>query len=185
VYNVQVRRRITLEVAHPFALFAGVLVAVVAVDQGVKALVRAAMTPGESIALVDGILHLTYVRNTGAAFGLMPGQRVLFVTTGLVVALGSVTYMLWVRPRVGWLVTSMAFVASGALGNLVDRTVDGRVTDFIDVFGQFFPVFNIADSAIVVGVAMLVIWVLFAPEPAEPPAGETDSPESSEESVGP
>lgn len=172
MHNVQVRRRITLETAHPSALFAGILIAVVALDQVVKYAVRASLDPGETIAVIDGLLHITYVRNMGAAFGLMPGQRPLFMATGIIVALGAVGYMLWARPKMGWLVASIGLIAAGAIGNLIDRTLTGRVTDFVDVFGDAFPVFNVADSAIVVGVAMLVLWVLLVPDPEdeiEPP----------------
>ncbi len=173
MYNVQVRRRITLEVARPGALFAGIFTSVILLDQAVKAAVRATLEPGDSVALIDGILHLTYVRNTGAAFGLMPGQRALFMSTGLIVALGVLVYMLWARPRAGWLVSAIALIGAGAVGNLIDRSfVGGKVTDFIDVFGDVFPVFNVADSAIVVGVIMLVLWVLLVPDPEDAPGAQ-------------
>lgn len=139
----------------------------VLLDQAVKAAVRASLDPGDTVALIDGILHITYVRNMGAAFGLMPGQRSLFMATGIVVAVGAVAYMLWARPKMGWLVASIGLIAAGATGNLIDRSLTGRVTDFIDVFGDVFPVFNVADSAIVIGVGMLVLWVLLVPDPED------------------
>ncbi len=156
-------------------MFSSVFLVVVALDQVVKAGIRFWLLPSESLPLIDGILHITYVRNTGAAFGLMPGQRILFVATGLLVVIGILIYWWRTRPSATWLVVCLAIMASGAVGNLIDRVLPGGlVTDFIDVFGDLFPVFNIADSSIVVGVAMLFVWVLFGPEPSEDGAADED-----------
>jgi signal peptidase II len=163
VHNVQVGRRIAVAARRPGLLFAGVLLCVVLLDQLTKAVVRAYMRPDQSIPLIPDLVHLTYVRNTGAAFGLMSGQRPVFVLTGVMVLLAIASYWLWQRPRAKWLVLALGLVGGGASGNLMDRVFGmGLVTDFFDV--QLIPVFNVADTCIVTGVAMLVVWILLGPE---------------------
>jgi signal peptidase II len=140
--------------------------AVVVIDQLTKALVRANMEPGESIPVLEGIFHLTYVRNIGAAFGLMPGNRVMFMAVAVVVLVGVSAYMWIARPQSRVILSGLGLVVGGAIGNFIDRFGAGRVTDFFDF--QVFAVFNVADSCIVVGVALLMIWgILWAPKEAE------------------
>jgi signal peptidase II len=126
-----------------------------AADQASKQLVMAAFAPGESLPLVPGILHLTYVRNTGAAFGLFQGQHVLFIGISILV-IGWVVRELSARGAalaapVRW---SYALILGGATGNLIDRLRFGHVVDFLDL--RVWPVFNVADSAITIGVTLLV-----------------------------
>lgn len=141
------------------ALFASVLVA----DQVTKHLVRTYFAPpGTSVPLVGDLLRLTYVRNPGASFGMLPGYAPVFMTVTALVLGGVAVYWFRVRPRRALLVFALACVSAGALGNLIDRATSGLVTDFIQVPFDF-PVFNLADMAIVGGVAALVWWVLFGP----------------------
>jgi len=120
------------------------------------------MHPSESIPILEDIFHLTFVRNTGAAFGLMPGKQSLFMLNSAVVLVAVAAYLVWQRPRSCWLLVALALVGGGATGNLLDRFLSGRVTDFFDF--RVFPVFNIADSCIFVGAAMLILWILMGPE---------------------
>ncbi|MDZ4177698.1 MAG: signal peptidase II [Coriobacteriia bacterium] len=167
---MQVGRRIAVEARRPLATFWIAGVVVLLVDQLTKALIRAWLDPAVSFPLIDGVFHITHVRNTGAAFGLMPGARPLFLATSALVLLGITAYWFVMRPRARWLVISLALVGSGATGNLIDRMSAGRVTDFLDFILIGFPVFNVADIGIVVGVGMLVVWILFGPEhPTEAP----------------
>ncbi|MDF1543050.1 MAG: signal peptidase II [Anaerosomatales bacterium] len=175
---MQGSRGIAIETRRPGVLFLGTLAAVVLVDQWVKTVVRGALRPAESIPVIDGFFHITHVRNTGAAFGLMPGQRSLFILTSLLVLVAIALYWWRARPRSFVLALSLGLVSGGAIGNLIDRVVAGRVTDFFDF--RVFPVFNVADMGIVVGAVGLFAWALFAPiEPhqqveAEPEGGEGD-----------
>jgi len=115
----------------------------------------------EPLPLLGDLLQLAHVRNTGAAFGLLPGYRLLFTATSVLIVTAIIIYIVHVRPT-GWLtVTGLALVCSGAVGNLVDRVLIGRVTDFLYVAVIDFPVFNIADSAIVVGVIIIIGILLF------------------------
>lgn len=147
---------------RPYAVFATVLTLVVIVDQITKAAVRAWMGPvGTSFGVVGNWLRLTYVRNPGAAFGMLPEHRGVFVVVSFLVIIGIGSYVVKMRPTRALIVVALGLVCGGALGNLIDRLSFGMVTDFIEV--RYVPVFNGADSAISIGVTMLVLWLLFSP----------------------
>lgn len=152
------------------AVTTAIAAGVVAVDQAAKFAVRAVLpTPGASMPVVDDLVRLTFTRNEGAAYGLLPGGRLWFILVSVTAVCVIAGYLIRRRPQKAWLVIALGLVAGGALGNLIDRAWFGWVTDFVQVPFDF-PVFNVADSAIVVGVAMLVWWLLFGPAPAVTPA---------------
>jgi signal peptidase II len=143
----------------PSALLLGTAAAVLVLDQLSKAAVRALLPLYHPIWILPGLLALHHVRNEGAAFSLLQGQRIFFIAIALVV-LGAMAWTWWrYRPGGVWANVALGLVAGGAAGNLIDRVWLGTVTDFIDP--RVFPVFNVADSCIVVGVCMLVLWLLF------------------------
>ncbi|MBS3957593.1 MAG: signal peptidase II [Clostridiales bacterium] len=179
---MQIRRGIALEARRPVALFGAVAAAVLAIDQLTKYVIRAILDPAQSIPLIEGVFHLTYIRNTGAAFGLMPGQRSLFITTTVLVLAAIGVYCWRARPSGLVLVSSLALVTGGAIGNLIDRVVAGRVTDFFDF--RNFPVFNIADTALVTGAAGLFVWALLAPIDEREDHAEGDQPQGSPDHPG-
>lgn len=147
------------------AVTAALAVAVVAADQATKAAVRAALpTPGASIPVVGDLIKLTFTQNDGAAFGLLPGGRIWFLIVSTIALCVIAGYLIRRRPQSAWLVVALGLVAGGAAGNLIDRAWFGWVTDFIQIPFDF-PVFNVADSSVVVGVGMLVWWLLFGPAP--------------------
>lgn len=152
---------------RPFLVFALVVLTVVGLDQASKAFIRSMLPAGASIPVVPGWLYLTHVRNEGAAFGLLQGRQPFFVFVTILVLIGIGVYW-WrssERARPTAVVIAIGLVAGGAIGNLIDRVYSSRVTDFIEVAIINFPVFNVADSAIVCGTAVLVTWLLFgAPE---------------------
>jgi len=124
-------------------------------DQATKHLVTSTFVPGESLPLIPSVLHLTYIQNTGAAFGLFKGQQVLFIGLSILVITWVVRELLRhpappVLPMWG-----CALILGGAAGNLIDRSRLGYVIDFIDV--RVWPVFNLGDSAITIGVVLL-LW---------------------------
>ncbi len=127
-------------------------------DQGSKAIIRYFIPVDISIPLVPGILHITHVRNAGAAFSLFPNQRLVFLIVSIAVII-SIVYYYWRAGNVDRKLTiALGLMLGGASGNLIDRLVSGRVTDFIDF--RVWPIFNIADSAIDIGVALLIIIML-------------------------
>jgi signal peptidase II len=146
---------------------AGVAAVVVALDQLAKALVRSGLEGGERHDLIAGI-ELVNVSNSGIAFGLLSDGGALLVVGIAVALLGLVFFFVTHtgRPLV-WLPTGL--VLGGAIGNLIDRALEGSVTDFVKL--PHFPAFNVADTAITIGVLAL-IYVLRGPssQRAEPDA---------------
>jgi len=130
------------------------------VDQFSKAGVEAAIALGQSVPLIDGYLHLTYVRNFGAAFSLFWGRGGTLSAVAVAVALGVVVYQLRRRPRALLAVLSLGLLLGGALGNLVDRVTLGYVRDMVDLqwHGRnVWPIFNVADMAILSGVGLMLL----------------------------
>lgn len=146
--------------------FTLVAAAVVAFDAVTKALVRARMPLGSEIPLLP-FFSLTHVNNTGIAFGLFQQRNLLFIAVGLAVTVCLIGYgrQLMRTDRVS--AFAMAVIIGGAVGNLCDRVLMGRVTDFLDFYAgpYHWPVFNVADSAICVGAAVVAIRSLWPPRP--------------------
>ena len=139
---------------------------VFSLDQVTKALVRHNLALGESVPR-DGAFRIVHTFNTGSAFGLFPDQTTFLIVASFVgIAILLVVYRN--HPLASFPVKlSLGMQVGGALGNLVDRIRMGQVTDFIDV--AFWPVFNIADSAIVVGIVILSIMLLFMGKESKEP----------------
>ncbi len=134
---------------------------IVGSDQLTKALVRSDFSLGESRPLIEGIFHLTYIENTGAAFSSFEGQRLLLTLLPLILTAVFLFLMVtWKRKGMHWTaLISFALIAAGGIGNLIDRVFRGSVTDFLDF--RFWPVFNLADIAVCVGCGFLVVFVFF------------------------
>jgi signal peptidase II len=137
----------------------------VIVDQLVKREVRVVLRPGQSwapIAALERWFTFTYVTNTGAAFGLFPSHGYIFVVVAVVVAVAIAIYY-WHMPEGQILIKiSLGLQLGGAMGNLIDRLLYGHVVDFIDF--KLWPVFNLADTSIVLGVALLAFALLREPD---------------------
>ncbi len=133
--------------------------AVFALDLASKKVVRTLMTPHQSIPLIPNVFHLTYVLNPGAAFGLFAYKTNYFILVTIAVIVLIIAYGRRLAGDSRLLQASFGLELGGALGNLVDRLVTGKVTDFLDI--RVWPVFNLADTAIVIGVAFFAIDVLF------------------------
>jgi signal peptidase II len=132
---------------------------VITLDQVTKHLVRANLTLGESVP-DEGPFRITYVTNTGAAFGILQGQTLFLMVTTFLGLAAILLYFLYPPMEHGVLRLALGLQLGGAVGNLADRVRLGRVTDFIDV-GPW-PAFNVADSSIVVGVVIIVGFFLLA-----------------------
>lgn len=146
-------------------LFAIALI-VIALDQYTKLLVRQNLPLNTSwmpIPWLDPFVTLTHVRNTGAAFGLFPSLGVVFRFVAFVVVVAIIVFFRKLAATSWLLRITLGLQLGGATGNLIDRVLRGYVTDFIDV--RVWPIFNVADSAIVVGTALLAYYALFI-EPA-------------------
>lgn len=153
------RRRIGLLLA--------VAAAAITVDVVTKAIVVAELSPVRSTRILGGLVYFSLVRNSGAAFGMASGMTIVFAVIALAVVVVIARMARRIRSAL-WAV-SLGLIAGGAIGNLIDRVfrspgfLRGHVVDFISLFGpdgERYPVFNVADSAITVGVVLLVIATL-------------------------
>ena len=143
--------------------------AIVLLDQATKAIVDRRMPLHYSIPIIDGFFNLTYIRNTGAAFGIFSGAHEVFRLPFLIgvslLASGFILVMLKrLREDATGLITALAFILAGAVGNLIDRIFHGEVIDFFDVYWKQYhwPAFNIADSFITIGVAITIFYLIRA-----------------------
>ena len=152
-------------------LFLGLAVLVVVTDQLTKRIAEDRLNRSGvrsvPVPAVGDFLRFTYVQNRGAAFGLLQDQTIFFVFVGIIVV-GVIAASYRYLPRSGFrLHLALGLQLGGAIGNLIDRVRQGYVVDFVD-FGyhsNWWPVFNVADSAIVIGVALLALNAI-APSPA-------------------
>jgi len=129
----------------------------VVLDQVAKLIVRHTMVMGQSIPVFGQVFRVTYIENPGIAFGIRVGSGSLFMVLSILASLGVIVYLFTHRNE-GMLVKgSLALILGGAFGNLIDRILYRQVADFIDVgIGSLrWPVFNVADSAVVVGMIVL------------------------------
>ncbi|MBI5555184.1 MAG: signal peptidase II [Elusimicrobia bacterium] len=131
-------------------------------DQYSKLLVQQDMIIGQSIPIIQRIFHFTYVQNTGGAFGILRGRTNLFIVVSIMVILFIVYFMLKEEKKDTFIKIVFSGVLGGAISNLIDRMRLGYVVDFIDF--QVWPVFNIADSAISVGLVLLLLRLFFRKE---------------------
>lgn len=159
--NRETRRRTTMP-----ALVAAITLVL---DQTTKMWIRANLPMGDEIAVWPGVVHLSHVLNRGAAWGMLEGQRWLLVAVTIGVLAGAVAMARSVARSGSLAASGLGLIAGGAVGNLIDRVRFGTVTDMIDLDTPFswvrhFPVFNVADSALTVGVCLLLIRALFAGE---------------------
>jgi signal peptidase II len=145
--------------------------AVLAMDQLSKHLIRINLTPGQSWP-TDGLLRLTHATNSGSAFGLFTGQTPILIVASLV-AIAFLVYFYRTRALPSlWLRFAIGLHLGGAFGNLIDRLRAGEVVDFIDL--GWWPIFNLADSSIVVGMILLIGVLVLGDDRREPP-GQTES----------
>ncbi|GIO30566.1 MULTISPECIES: signal peptidase II [Paenibacillus] len=131
------------------------------VDQGTKFIIAKQLEIGQEIPVIGNFFVITSSRNRGAAFGILPNQRWFFIVITIVVVIAIIWYMQKVRKTSSrkLLPAALSLVLGGAIGNFLDRALNGEVVDFLMFnFGSYtFPIFNIADSCIVVGVALIIL----------------------------
>ncbi|SFA38765.1 signal peptidase II Aspartic peptidase. MEROPS family A08 [Anoxybacillus pushchinoensis] len=133
---------------------------VILLDQWTKWLVVRYMELGESIPIIENVLYMTSHRNRGAAWGMLQGQFWLFYIVTVVVVVGIVIYIQRLQPTQRLFGVALGLMLGGALGNFIDRVFRKEVVDFIHVyiFSYSFPIFNVADAALTIGVALMFIY---------------------------
>lgn len=140
-----------------------VAVLVLVLDFITKKIIETQLNLGEQISVIGNFFLITSHRNQGAAFGILQGQRWFFVVITCVILVGVIWYIQAMRKTAKpWLLVGLGLVLGGAIGNFIDRALYGEVVDFLQFnFGSYqFPIFNVADSAIVCGVALILIDTL-------------------------
>ena len=145
------------------AAFLAGMAALTALDQWTKALAVRCLMNQSPVVLVDGVFQLHYSENRGAAFGMLQGKQFFFFFITLAV-LAAAAYMVWHMPPVKrflpmWF--ALLLVASGAVGNMIDRDSQGYVVDFLYFNLINFPIFNVADCYVTIGAFLLVILIFF------------------------
>ena len=137
-----------------------VIAAAVGIDQVLKQIVINTLEIGQSVPLIEGVFHFTYIRNFGAAFSILQNRQVfLIAVTGIVMAAAAVILFKNIKNMSRLASFSLAAVIGGGIGNIIDRIRLGYVVDFLDFKFIDFPVFNFADCCVVVGAFALVAAV--------------------------
>ncbi|WP_069997603.1 signal peptidase II [Cellulosilyticum sp. I15G10I2] len=146
----------------------------VILDQLSKLWAVAALGQGRDILLWKNIFHLTYIENRGAAFGMLQGKQWFLISMTILVLIAIIIYFRKIpsTPSGKWMKLSFVLIISGAIGNLIDRISLSYVRDFLYFRLIDFPVFNVADIFVVVGVGILLVVIIF---------GEIDTPQGAEE----
>ncbi len=136
----------------------GVLL-VIFTDQISKILVMNNMELGESIPVINNIFHITYIHNPGSAFGLFKFSNKTFIIIGLTIIIFGIFFLYKMAKEHKLVCFSFIFLLGGSLGNIIDRFRVGSVVDFLDL--RIWPIFNIADVALNIGIALLIVHFLF------------------------
>ncbi len=139
----------------------GVLL-VIFTDQISKILIVNSMELGESIPIINRIFHITYILNPGSAFGLLRFSNKTFIIIGLIIIIFGIFFLYKVAKEHRLVYFAFIFLLGGSLGNIIDRFRVGSVIDFLDF--RIWPIFNIADTALNIGILLLIIHFLFHKE---------------------
>ncbi|MFW5787064.1 MAG: signal peptidase II [Halanaerobiales bacterium] len=126
-------------------------------DQWLKIITFKNLDPGQSLPIWQDVFHITYVQNTGAAFGILKGKLGFFIVLTLSIIVAIWLYRIFFLKENLWFDISLGLIIGGATGNLIDRIRLGYVIDYIDF--QIWPVFNLADTAIVIGAGFLIYYL--------------------------
>jgi len=128
-------------------------------DQLLKRYIVSVLPLGTSIPVVPGIFHITYIQNPGAAFGILENQQTFFIVIGVAILAVAGYFYPRLQQETAWIRYGAAMLLGGAVGNLIDRIWIGRVIDFLDF--RIWPIFNLADIAIVCGVGCIMYAIIF------------------------
>ncbi len=146
-----------------FSMLLSILIILLSIllDQWTKYLAVVHLSPIDTMPLIPDILHLTYLENRGAAFGMLADKRWVFMILSTVSIVLILVWLFREKPASLWVNVAVSMIVGGGIGNMIDRVKLGYVVDFIDVRAIDFYVFNGADSFVCVGCGMVVVWVLY------------------------
>ena len=140
-----------------YVIYSAVILGGIGLDQLSKFLAVKLLAPIESVPLWEGILHLTYVENKGAAFGMLADHRWVFMSISSVAIIAIALYLYSGKNASKLFTSALMLIVSGGIGNMIDRIALGYVVDFIDFALIDFAVFNVADSLVCIGAGLLVL----------------------------
>lgn len=145
-----------------------IAVVLIVIDQLTKLWIVRHLMPVQDIAIWDGVLHLHFAKNTGAAFSMLEGMQWLFSSIAIIACIGIIIYIFTRKHKMHWMaLVSAGLIMAGAIGNLIDRIRLGYVIDFVYVKIINFAIFNVADSCITVGAVLLSVYILWIHEKYE------------------
>lgn len=136
---------------------------IIGIDQLTKWIVVRSMELGEQITIIENFFYLTSHRNSGAAWGILEGQMTFFYIITVIVVIGIIYYMQKFAKYDKLLAIGLSLILGGAIGNFIDRVFRQEVVDFADfiIFNYNFPIFNVADSSLTIGVILVIIATIF------------------------
>ena len=141
-------------------LLIAMMVGIVFADQLTKWLAVIYLQGEPSFPLWKGVLHFTYAKNEGAAFGMLSNHRWVFMVFSALAILALLFYLFYFRPKSRFVQITLAMIIGGGIGNMIDRCWLGYVIDFIDFTLIDFAIFNVADSFVCIGAAVLVLGLI-------------------------
>lgn len=150
---------IKLKKMHPceYLIYSAVILFGIFLDQLTKYLAVTYLEPVHSVPIIEDVLHLTYVENKGAAFGMLSDSRWVFMIISTVAIIGLLLYLFSGNVKGRIYAVAIAMVISGGIGNMIDRFMLGYVVDFIDFCLIDFAVFNLADSFVCIGAGLIIL----------------------------
>ena len=146
-------------------IWLAVIIVTVFLDQLTKYLTVLHLKPIDTYPIIEDVFHLTYVENTGAAFGMMKDARWVFMITSTLAIIGILGYMIYryyvKKEKMPWMeALSLSLILGGGIGNMIDRTMLGYVVDMIDCRFINFAVFNVADSFVCIGAGLMILYLI-------------------------
>ena len=146
-------------------IWLAVIIVTVFLDQLTKYLTVLHLKPIDTLPIIEDVFHLTYVENTGAAFGMMKDARWVFMVTSTLAIIGILGYMIYryyvKKEKLHWAeALSLSLIVGGGIGNMIDRTMLGYVVDMIDCRFINFAVFNVADSFVCIGAGLMILYLI-------------------------
>jgi signal peptidase II len=141
-------------------LFIAIIILIL--DQITKFVIASSMRIGDSFEVIPGFLNITSHRNNGAAWGILSGKMSFFVIITVIILIVLIVFYIKEAKHNLFMQIALSLLFAGALGNFIDRLFHGEVVDFIDtyIFGYNFPIFNVADSSLTIGVILIIISLL-------------------------
>lgn len=143
-----------------YLLYSLIIVGAIIIDALTKILAVNFLKPIGSVPIIEGVIHLTYVENEGAAFGILSNHRWVFIAVSAITIIAFTLYLYLGHAENRLYAVSLSLISAGGIGNMIDRVALGYVVDFIDFALIDFAVFNVADSFVCIGAGILILALI-------------------------